>query len=161
MEAESAVSFAIMLVPMLLTMKGFNARAASHDNIGAIAWIALTFAIPFVIYLTACIAWKIVMKDKQLSLPKGSSLIFWIAAGAIAVMAVIFRSSLMPLLPPIMSQRLARLSFNDINVLYRLHFDMDALKLLADHWLLGLGGGGWKALYQSVQGLFLYCHICT
>lgn len=151
---RGTVAFAFMLAPMLITMKGFNARAAAHDNKGAIVWIALTFVIPFIINFIVSLAWKIVMKGKQVRLPRGSSLIFWVVAGAVAVLTVIFRDRLLPLLPPIMSQRLARLSFTDINVLYRLHFDMDALKLIADHWLLGLGGGGWKALYQSVQDYF-------
>lgn len=151
---RSAVSFAFMLAPMLLTMKGFNARTAAHDNKGAIVWIAVTFAIPFIVSLIVGFVWKMVMKGKQVRLPKGSSLIFWVAVVVVAVFAVIFRDSLIPLLPPILSQRLAKLSFNDVNVLYRLHFDMDAIKLLANHWLTGLGGGGWKALYQSVQDYF-------
>lgn len=151
---RASAAFAIMLAPMLLIVKRFNTSAAAHDNIGTAKWIGVTFVIPCLVYFIAILAWKFIMKEKQVKMPKGSSLIFWIAAGVIAVLAVIFRNSLLPLLPPILSQRLARLSFNDVNVLYRLHFDMDALKLLADHWLAGLGGGGWKALYQSVQDYY-------
>ncbi len=47
--------------------------------------------------------------------------------------------------------RLGRLSLQGYNAWSRLRWARDALKLVARHPVLGIGGGGWAAAYHSVQ----------
>lgn len=55
------------------------------------------------------------------------------------------------LIPESVLQRFARFNMNDRNIYIRTVFIKDSLKLIADNWLLGVGGGGWTSLYYSVQ----------
>lgn len=151
---SGGIGFICMLVPVFITMKGFNMGTAAHDNLAAVKWLVISFILAAVTYLLLYLLLKITIKDKQLNMPKGSGLVFAAALVIVMVLAFVYRSSIFSLLPPILGSRLARLSFSDINVLYRLDFDKDALKLIAANWLSGLGGDGWKARYQSVQGYF-------
>lgn len=45
--------------------------------------------------------------------------------------------------------RLTSLNLGDQNIQLRLEFNRDALKIIKDHPLTGVGGGGWEALYHS------------
>lgn len=151
---SGGISFLCMLVPVFITMKSFNMSTAAHDNLGAVKWLAISFLLTAVFYLLIYLLLRIIIKDRHITMPKGSGFVFAAALAGFMILAFVFRNSLFSLLPPMLSNRLARFSFNDINVLYRLDFDKDAIKLLAANWLFGLGGGGWKALYQSVQEYF-------
>jgi tetratricopeptide (TPR) repeat protein len=58
------------------------------------------------------------------------------------------------LLPDILVKRLERFAstgLRDGSVAARLVFYKDAMKLIADNWVTGLGGNGWDAAYRSVQ----------
>lgn len=48
-------------------------------------------------------------------------------------------------------ERIASISLRDQNVLERLQFAEDALKIVRDHPVLGTGGGGFAAIYQAYQ----------
>lgn len=148
------INFIYMLAPVLAVLKGFNMSTAAHDNLAAAEWLAICFVLAAVVSLLTFLLANFINKYNSIKMPKGSGLIFTAVIGAIVIFAFVFRSSLFAVLPSSIGSRLARFSFNDINVLYRLEYDKDALKLLAGNWLLGLGGGGWKALYQSVQDYF-------
>ena len=153
-KAKGIISFICMLIPVFLTLKSFNMSTVAHDNLAAAKWFAISFIIAAVLSLLLFAFMKIIFKDKSIPMPKGSGLAFAVTFAAIMMLAFVFRDRFFSLLPPALSSRLASLNFNDINVLYRLDFDRDALKLIAGNWLLGLGGGGWRAMYQSVQDYF-------
>lgn len=151
---RAGVSFFCMIAPAFIVMKGFNASTAVYDNIGAAKWLMLSFVIAAGFWLMLHFAVKLVVKDRQITTPKGSGFVFAAVVVVAAILAVVFKDRLIGLLPDFIVNRVMRLfeyGFNEINVLYRLEFDRDALLLLQDHWLFGLGGGGWKAMYQTIQ----------
>ena len=47
--------------------------------------------------------------------------------------------------------RLADISLQDRNVVERGYFYTDALKIIKDHPVLGIGGGGWASIYKAYQ----------
>ena len=148
------INIICMLAPVFITLKGFNISAAGHDNLAAAKWLAVSFVLAAILSLLLFILIKIISKDKSITMPKRSGFVFVTAIAGIVIIAFVFRGRFISLLPPAISSRLMRFNLNDINVLYRLDFDKDALKLITGNWLLGLGGGGWKAMYQSVQDYF-------
>lgn len=148
------VCFLCMTVPVFITTKSFNLSTAAHDNYGTAKWLVLSFLIAALSSLIYDLLRKALMGDQQFAITKGVGITFTIASVASLVIAFIFRSSIYSLLPPVLTRRIASFTLDSGSILARLAFDRDALKLLADHWLLGLGGGGWKALYQSVQEYF-------
>lgn len=151
---RAGVSFFCMLAPAFVVMKGFNASTAANDNIGAAKWLAISFVIAATAWLLLHLLAKLIMRDKQVAMPKGSGFVFAAAVLIAAILAFVFKDRLIGLLPDFIVSRVARLfeyGFNEINVLYRLEFDRDALLLSRNNWLFGYGGGGWKAMYQTVQ----------
>lgn len=146
--------FLCALAPVFLFLNSFNAATAAHNNLSAAICLAVSFILAAILYLIYLILSKLLVRNKALSVSKSSGLIIIAALIAMAFLVIIFREKLYGLLPHAVGARLARFNINDINVLYRLDYDKDALKLIAVHWLAGLGGGGWKALYQSVQDYF-------
>lgn len=147
-------NFVCMLAPVFIILKGFNMSTSGHDNLATAKWLAISFILAAILSLLFFLLTKIIFKGKSIPKPRGSGFVFIAAIVTIVVLAFVFRGNLISLLPPVLGSRLAQLNFNDINVLYRLEFDRDAFKLIADNWLFGLGGGGWKAIYQSVQDYF-------
>jgi len=148
------ISFLCMTVPVFISTKGLNMSIAAHDNFGVAKWLVLSFLIAAISYLSFCLLRKAIMGDRQFTMPKGAGAVFAAALAIALLLVFVFRNRLILFLPPILSSRIASFSLNSGSVLSRLEFDKDALKLLADNWLLGLGGGGWKAMYQSVQDCF-------
>lgn len=152
--AKGIFNFICMLAPVFVILKGFNMSTGGHDNLASAKWLALSFMLAAVLSVLGNLLMKIILKNKSMTMPKGSPFVFIAAIAVVVVLAYIFRGRILLLLPPAISSRLMRFNLNDINVLYRLEFDKDAMKLLAGSWLFGLGGCGWKALYQSVQDYF-------
>ncbi|MGE5613689.1 MAG: O-antigen ligase family protein [Bacillota bacterium] len=152
--------FACMLLPVFIAMKSFGMSAAVHYNTGAVKWIA----VPLVLAAASCLLLfrlrETLAGNRRSTKERGYGFVF-IAAAAIAVFAVVYvfanRNGFSWLLPPVLAarfERLVRNGFYENGIAFRLIYDRDALKLIAEHWLFGLGGGGWKALYQSVQDFF-------
>lgn len=54
-------------------------------------------------------------------------------------------------IPQAISRRITSISTEDSSVTGRYTFYKDALKIIKAHPILGTGGGGWKAIYQSYQ----------
>lgn len=55
------------------------------------------------------------------------------------------------MLPDTLEKRLESINFQTHSVLERATFYKDSLKVIKDYPLLGTGGGGWAALYESYQ----------
>ena len=143
-----------IIAPVFLTLNGFNSAVAQHSNSGAAVSLAASFIISAVSYALLSLLYGLITKGREPAIPKGTRYILGGLFIVGLVIMVVFRDNVIELLPPIMANRLNKLmrdGFNDINILIRLHYDIDALKLIAANWLTGLGGGGWKAMYQSVQ----------
>lgn len=155
--ANSVLALLSMVVPVFLTLKGFNSAAAQHDNLGTAVSIAVSFFAASVMYLVLWLMFRAISKGKEIVVPRDTRLALGFTLAVVLVLAAVFRKELVQLLPEVMSRRLNRLmeeGINEINILVRLYFDIDAMKLIAANWLTGLGGGGWKAMYQSVQDYF-------
>lgn len=143
-----------MSLPVFILVKYFNSAADTQSSLVAAKWLIISFAFAFVLFFILMLPSKLFFKNKSISMPKGSGIVFAVSITFLIILAAIFRSEIILILPPILSNRLVNLSFNDINIMLRFEFDKDALKIIADNWLLGLGRGGWMALFQSVQGFF-------
>lgn len=151
---NSVLCLLSMSIPVFITLKGFNSATAHQSNLKAAVSLAVSFTIASVMYLVLYLIYRAVTKGKEIVMPKGTRIVLGTILSAALVFTAVFRKELVQLLPDVMSKRLDRLiteGFNDINILVRLHYDIDALKLIAENWLIGFGGGGWKAMYQSVQ----------
>ncbi len=154
---NSVLCLLSMTVPVFVTLRGFNSAAAQHNNLGAAVSITVSFLIASSMYLVLYLIYRTITKGKEIVIPKGTRVVLGIILAAVLVLAAIFRKEIVQLLPEVLSRRLNSLlteGFNEMNILVRLYFGLDALKLIAASWLVGLGGGGWKAMYQSVQDYF-------
>ncbi len=151
---KSIKAFICMLLPVFLIIKGFNTSTAAGDVFGTVMWLAVSFLIAAVGELIISYLCKLILKKKQIASSRGSGFIFAASIIVALIIVVLFRNDIIRLLPPIMASRLTRLvnyGFNDVAFLYRMDYARDDLKLITGNWLLGLGGGGWNALYTSVQ----------
>lgn len=140
--------------PVFITFRNFNDATAQHSVPDSAFSLAVSFFIAAVMYALLSSVYRVITKDKELTAPKGTRLILGGALAAVLVLSFVFREELVGLLPDIMAKRLGDLinsGFNDINIQIRLYYNRDALKLISSNWLTGLGGGGWKAMYQTVQ----------
>ncbi|MCG0275987.1 MAG: O-antigen ligase family protein [Thermosediminibacteraceae bacterium] len=54
-------------------------------------------------------------------------------------------------IPEAVAQRLSSISFGEFSFQGRLSFYRDALKIIKEHPLFGIGGGGWKSAYFAYQ----------
>lgn len=157
---SGALTFLSMTAPVFIVLKSFNESTAAHSNADAAKWLAVSFVLAAVlaafssllIYLLSRLALLIgTPKKSKVKLP------LYIYIGALILVAIfvyIFRRNLIGLLPDILVTRLIGLvneGFRTNNVAARLIFYKDAMKLISDNWLSGLGGNGWDAAYRSVQ----------
>lgn len=142
--------------PILLSMKGYAANAKISNYISASKWAVLSFgaAALSTFVLTCLIYLKVNRRIKQIAL--GAALLSSVSAMAAysGTIMNIVKSTLYSVIPQNIMVRLLSININEKNVVFRLQFDLDALKLIKEHWLLGLGGGGWASLYQSVQSRY-------
>lgn len=146
-----------MLAPIFAAIGGFNRSAAAGDLKGTVLWLGIMFFTAAAASLIINIVFRLLIRDREYVSPKGTGYVFAAVAAVIFALAAVFRERLLQLVPPYLFKRVANLvamGFNERNVLYRIAFDKDALKLLPGHWLTGIGGGGWKGIYQSVQDFF-------
>ncbi|MGB4649081.1 MAG: O-antigen ligase family protein [Acetivibrionales bacterium] len=154
LRVRTLVAMASSAASVFGVMKRFNSAVAAKDNFEAAKWIVLSFVIAAAVYSAAGAVVKAVSERIQFNLSKRAKILTAAAVVLVLFIALVNWESLIRLFPPVMARRLELLysmGLKDKNVQFRLEFDRDAIKLLKSHWLFGLGGDGWKALYQSVQ----------
>lgn len=154
---RSGTGFICMLAPVFIVIKGFNESTGKHNLAGTVLWLAVLFLMAAVSSLLINLVFRLLTKGKEYISPKGTGYVFSAAAVIFAGFAAAFWDRLLQLIPNVLMDRMARLiklGIYEKNVLYRIEYDKDALKLIPGNWLLGVGGGGWKAIYQSVQDFF-------
>ncbi|MHB9094427.1 MAG: O-antigen ligase family protein [Eubacteriales bacterium] len=71
----------------------------------------------------------------------------------LAVGLVLFMGS--KIMPTSIANRLSYVSLKDVNVQHRFYYYRDALQIIRDYPVFGIGGGGWNSLYPGYQR-FLY-----
>ncbi len=71
-----------------------------------------------------------------------------IVAVALAAVVVVKGAEIMP---ASVVDRVKEFNLQNNNVLDRFNFYEDAVKVVKDHPVLGVGGGGWKSIYRSYQ----------
>lgn len=152
---RGAIRLLVTLLPLAFTIGKFNAAIQQGGYRLPTLWLAISFlSAGFLSLLLSLI--KVIIASSplgkiKLAMPKHSGVISAGVFVAIVAAAVIFRDSIFSMMPEVLSSRLKNLNFSDQNILYRLEFDRDALKLIKNNWLTGFGGGGWETVYQSVQ----------
>ena len=77
-----------------------------------------------------------------------------VAVSILAIGLVLFMGS--KIMPTSIANRLSYISLKDVNVLHRFYFYQDALKIIQDYPVFGIGGGGWKAMYPKYQPFLYY-----
>lgn len=66
--------------------------------------------------------------------------------------SLIFNSSkIVNLLPPTLSNRLQNVNFDQQSFVERIAFFKDAVKVVQDYPILGVGGGGWATIFEQYQ----------
>ena len=155
--SEKWIRTAICLIsaaaPVFITQQRFTSAVEQHSVSGAVVSLAASFIIAAVIYILLFQFTGSLLKAGNSPL-QGYPLLLGCVLAIVLVLVAVFRGDLVKLLPDILADRLGRLiaeGINDVNVLIRLNYYKDALKLISSNWLTGLGGGGWKASYQIVQ----------
>jgi len=143
-----------IIIPALLTFTRISELAGSKDYIALTKYLIVSF-------LAAMLLEGIRMLVSGYAVGKGISpsvkgVVYFLSA--VTVLVALFVVSAVAGLDKIMPQnvvkRFSKLGLNDRNVYVRIECMKDALKLISDNWLFGLGGGGWTSLYHSVQEEF-------
>lgn len=70
---------------------------------------------------------------------------------AISILAIVKGSGIMP---TSIMDRAKNINLSDNNVKDRFYFYKDAMKIIKDHPVLGVGGGGWNSIYRQYQSYF-------
>jgi hypothetical protein len=154
---KNIINFTSMLLPLIITYTKFANSASSHDYLDASRWMIISFLLSASIYILFYIISKLSAKfvfKKGVSLPKGVSYVSFFVFILLIVGTIVFWDNFITLLPDVLGDRLKNISLNEPNLLYRIEFDKDALKLASQNWLLGVGGGGWLTVYQSIQEVY-------
>jgi tetratricopeptide (TPR) repeat protein len=71
--------------------------------------------------------------------------------GILAIFLILGNTGIVKLLPSFMSTRLENINLQQHSVLERGTVYKDSLKIVQDHPILGVGGGGWAALWEKYQ----------
>ncbi|RKN82191.1 O-antigen ligase family protein [Paenibacillus ginsengarvi] len=74
-----------------------------------------------------------------------------VVVGSIGAYLLLSDSPIRKMLPDTLEQRIDNINFEQHSVLERTTFYKDSFKLIKDYPILGVGGGGWAALYEKYQ----------
>lgn len=125
-------------------LHGIAGVAAKHADAGLMVWGGVL--VVCIVSGLAALAWQWWRETRgRLRLASG--------LGAVAVALLALAAAFVRLSHGLLS-RLGRVSLQDYNAWSRLRWMEDAWRLVMRHPVLGLGGGGWAAAYQSVQSYY-------
>jgi len=133
-------------------MSKVQGLTGSMDYMSLTQWLVLSFILSLVLTLGFELVRKplIGIKIKPVVI-----LFLFLAVAVLGILVIlVFKDRLISLIPQNILERWQNFDFDNASFRFRLDFDKDALKLINKYWLLGLGGGGWTSLYQSVQTWF-------
>jgi len=155
---KSLFSLVSMMIPIIISANKFNAYADAHDYIHATFWISFSFVSGISLFLSYLfLTWtikKYILKGKELIAPKGTGILAVVVVIGAIICTFVFWKQFISILPSALGNRFKNMTLNDPSILLRLENDVDALKLIANNWITGLGGGGWQAQNQSVQEVY-------
>jgi len=126
--------------PMIVAMKSVGIYSAAHNYVSAFKWVAAAAAGG--VLAGVILAFFLRLKGRLQAGLAGGALV-------LAVAALLLLRPAGSLLPQ-QATRLLDINFKTVNVVLRLIYDQDALKMAADH-PLGRGGWGWDRGYRQVQ----------
>ncbi len=139
-------------LPAVLCMSKVQKLTGSLDYVSLTRWVVISFV------MTLLLAFVFECLRRALAGKKIRPLLVIMLAVLAIILALlslfVFRDKILSLIPQNILERWENFNFDNTSFRYRLDFDKDALKLIQNYGLLGLGGGGWTALYQSVQTWF-------
>jgi len=145
-------SFICTTTPAFIFAKRINILSGSKDYISITKWMVISFITAIILCLVFVLLSRFL---SNLSTRARKAAISLILTGFLAAVAlIIVNRGITGILPQYIILRFAKLSLSDKNIMLRLSYFSDALKLIPPNWLFGVGGGGWYSLYQSVQDSF-------
>lgn len=139
-------------IPAVFFMSKVQGLTGSRDYISLTQWLVLSFMLAIVLTLGFELARKPLSEKKIKPIAILFILVSVVVLGVLGIL--VFKDKLISLIPQNILERWENFDFDNASFRFRLDFDKDALKLIRKYWLLGLGGGGWTSLYQSVQTWF-------
>lgn len=148
---KSLAYFSVMLLPIAAIANKYYMCSKVSNYFGAMKWIILSLMISTILALLIEILSKLPQKVKiSIYTVAFAGLLLFIIT-QYSYVSALAGSLAAKLVPPNILIRLQTINLGERNVIARIEFDKDALRLIRQHFLLGIGGGGWIALYQSVQ----------
>lgn len=132
-------------------LKPFSNTISSETP--AKSWLWIILGILVCIAITYFLNFALARLQKQKTNYK---LIAGITIPIILAISLIFKNKLLSAIPPDLLQRLKSISLTTRTAMERFVFYKDALKIIKDHPVLGVGGGGWSSLYFMYQSFSYY-----
>ncbi|MGI6562117.1 MAG: O-antigen ligase family protein [Clostridia bacterium] len=149
---QSLVYVLCAVLPSLLSMEGYDANSQIKNIVSASKWILLSGGVAGISAMLAALLFRIKVNKIIRYAALGLCVIGTAAFVFVNRQAIV--SYVADVIPDHIFKRIRDINFTTTNVVMRIEFFQDALRLLKDHWLFGLGGGGFASLYQSVQKLY-------
>lgn len=153
---QSAAYILCIILPVFAAMRGYDANSRIMNLVSASKWIILSAGISAI--CTFAIALLFTLKVNK-GIKYGA---YGITSTAVLTAFFIKRESILSSItvfainniPQNVITRMSDINLQTRNVVLRFEFYKDALKLIRDNWMFGLGGGGFASLYQSVQDMY-------
>lgn len=136
-----------VLVPLVITAKSV---LTFHENSSAYHWGMLWLGF----FLTCIIQYGF---DRFYLLGGNQKRNYLLSTGAVIMIALVAILAVKgsEVMPASVADRFKEFHLQNQNVMDRFNFYSDAMKIIKDHPVLGVGGGGWNSIYRSYQS-FLY-----
>lgn len=150
-KAGTFIGFSAMLIPVFIAMRGYSRSISLQDSGEGAKWLFISFTVS----VAAGLAVQFILGIFRKSGSKPARIVITaVCMILIAVSAAVVVKRISSILPQNLIIRIITFDLNNKSISARLEFYGDAIELIRENWLLGLGGGGWASLYQSVQERF-------